>query len=89
MEVGKANVAFLTFITCTVTSIFDHLVSSLQIFWPSTEHMPNPFVCIVILRSTASQELDCYACSAILHCLLVNFSVSSPEPTLEFLLGYS
>jgi len=81
VEVGNANVAFLTFIPCTVTSILT-LVSSPQRFWPSTEHMPNPFACIVIHRSTASQKLDCYACSAILHCLLVvNFSVSSPGPT--------
>ena len=66
------------------------LASSPQTFWPSTEQMPNPFVRIVILRSTASQELDCYTCSAILHCLLlVNFSVSFPGRTLEFQLGYS
>ena len=81
---------WLSFLAPWRVFLITFLVSSPQTFWPSTEHMPNPFVCIVMLRSTAPQELDCYAYSAILHCLLlVNFSVSFPGPTLEFQLGYS
>ena len=53
MEVGKANIAFLTFITCTVTSVLEIQVLWFLLcnnFWLLDRTHPRPFACVIVLQ---------------------------------------